>query len=110
MASVTPLPGALAEPITNRRWHGRYPKGVFPISTQRYKRRAEELQRRAEEFREAAKASYDSPQPKTSAPEANCWPFPGIDRVRFYRLSGTQQGEIQGAVRAALERLERQCW
>jgi hypothetical protein len=35
MADVIFLPTAAAAPLPRRRWHGRYPKGVTPISIQR---------------------------------------------------------------------------
>lgn len=38
MADVIALPTAAAEPPPRKRWRGRYPKGVTPISKQRYKR------------------------------------------------------------------------
>jgi hypothetical protein len=44
MAEVITLPTAAADPMPKRRWHGQYPKGVTPISRQRYKREAKEFE------------------------------------------------------------------
>jgi len=38
--------------------------------------------------------------------DQDVWPFPDIDRERFYRLSLRQQIEIQGVVRDRIERFE----
>lgn len=37
---------------------------------------------------------------------ADSWPFPGIDRSRFDRLTEMQKGEVQYAVRRALSLFE----
>jgi hypothetical protein len=57
MTNVVTLPTAAAEPLPKRRWHGRYPKGVTPISGKRLRRLAEQRDSKVHRA-EPGKVSY----------------------------------------------------
>lgn len=110
MAKVIALPTAAADPVPRRRWRGRYPKGVVPILRQRVKRKEDEHKRRCQAIRaereEMEQIERRGVERLRQHLQADSWPFPGIDRSRFDRLSEVQKGEVQYAVRRVITLFE----
>ena len=107
--NVTALPTAAADPLPKRRWHGCYPKGVVPISRQRYKRASEDAAARREHVdeyqRELTKIRED--QAARGCLPNGYWPWPGIDIGRFERLPEALRDALGFVFLDALCRMER---